>query len=181
MGIRFAGRYWSTPSVCSNVIDLPIPGKPVSPITFIFPSVEDDLTVTLIDRDTSAPMQAKGRTATGVALVELVGSDGSDQSRHNPPITYTNVTGSPFTLVANTWTKVATVTASTRALWISSIPTATVYDIQWTVVPAGAAAPADTYGIGILAYENFQTGAPIGDIYIKSPTSNQVAVVKVGN
>lgn len=96
------------------------------------------------------------------------------------PITYTSVTGSPFTLVPNTWTKVATVTASTRALLIAPIASSTSYLVQWTSVPAGAAAPTDTYGFPILAGENFLTGPPLGDVWIMSPNPD-VVLVKVGN
>lgn len=95
------------------------------------------------------------------------------------PISYGPVVGSPFTLTS-AWQKVATTTAATKALILAPIVGASAYDIEWVSVAAGAAAPTDTYGEGVLAGEDFSTRpAPIGDIYLKSATG-QLAIVKVG-
>lgn len=95
-----------------------------------------------------------------------------------PPLTFSNVAGSPFTLTA-AWAKVATTTANTKGLTIAPVYDATAYDIEWAVVTAGASAPVDTYGVPIQGGEDFAAGLPIGDIYLKSATG-QKAVVRTG-
>lgn len=94
------------------------------------------------------------------------------------PVSYASALGSPFTLTPS-WMKVATVDASTKALRLAPIAAATIYDIEWTVVPAGSAAPADPWGEPIQGGEDFASGLPTGDVYCKS-ASGQLAVVHVG-
>ncbi len=104
-------------------------------------------------------------------------SEGGGAQRAN--LTYSHVVGSPFTLTS-AWVKVATTTADTKSLILSSVVGAGSYDIEWVSVPAGASAPTDTYGEGIQAGEDFATRAiPIGDIYLKSAAGN-IAIVKTG-
>ncbi len=93
------------------------------------------------------------------------------------PLTLTEVAGSPFTLTG-AWTKVATVTADTRALQLFANIAADDYDIQWVAVPAGNATPTDTFGAPIGAAETFPQGVPTGDIYCRSPGGNQVKVME---
>lgn len=95
-----------------------------------------------------------------------------------PPVTFTTVSGSPFTLTS-AWVKVVTTTSATKALHVSPIATASVYDIEWVAVTAGAGVPTDTFGEPILGGEDFSSGLPIGDIYLKSATG-QVAIVRTG-
>lgn len=126
--------------------------------------------------------------AAGTAVIGKVGLQvgGADVARSNAlpvqapqPLTYTKVGGSPFTLAAGVWTKVATTDISTKGLRIAPIASTSVYDIEWVSVAAGAAAPTDTYGEPILAGETFGDGLPIGDIYLRS-ASGQIAIVKTG-
>lgn len=99
-------------------------------------------------------------------------------STFRPPLTYTQVAGSPFTLTS-AWAKVATTTTATRGLRLAPIASASVYDIEWVSVTAGAAAPTDVYGEPVLGGEDFPAGLPIGDIYCKS-ASGQKLIVKTG-
>lgn len=94
------------------------------------------------------------------------------------PVTYTKVAGSPFTL-SSSWNKVATVSSATRGLRIAGIAAATVFDIEWVAVAANSPAPTDTYGEPVFGGEDFVTGVPIGDVYLKS-ASGQIATVKIG-
>jgi hypothetical protein len=94
------------------------------------------------------------------------------------PLSYSNVAGSPFTLTAS-WTKVATTTAATRALRIAPLADAPLFDIEWVAVAAGSAAPSDPCGEPVLGGEDFSTGLPLGDIYLKS-ASGQKAIVRTG-
>ena len=57
------------------------------------------------------------------------------------PLGFSSAAGSPFTLTAS-WTKAVTTTLATRALRIAPLADAAVFDIEWAVVAAGAAAPA---------------------------------------
>jgi hypothetical protein len=93
-------------------------------------------------------------------------------------VSYANAPGSPFTL-SSAWTKVATTDATTKALRVGNICTATIFDIEWASVPAGAAAPADANGEAVLGGEDFDSGVPLGDVYLRSP-SGQTAIVRVG-
>jgi hypothetical protein len=94
------------------------------------------------------------------------------------PLVYTLASGSPFTLTS-TWAKVVTTTTATAGLRIAPISTATAFDIEWTSVTAGAGAPTLTYGEPIMGGEDFASGLPVGDIYLRSATG-QVATVKTG-
>lgn len=94
------------------------------------------------------------------------------------PVTYTEVTGSPKGLAAG-WSKAATITSACKSLLVSDV-TQGAYDIFWTVVPAGAAAPsASVKGVAILGGEDFRTGIPLGDLYLRSATGS-TATVMVG-
>jgi hypothetical protein len=94
------------------------------------------------------------------------------------PQTFSTAAGSPFVLTG-AWVKVCTTTAATKGLRIAPIAPATTYDIEWVAVTAGAAAPADTYGEPIQGGEDFASGLPIGDVYLKSATG-QTAIVRTG-
>lgn len=91
---------------------------------------------------------------------------------------FSQVAGSPFVLTA-AWYKVCTTTFSTRGLRISPAASATVFDIEWVSVRAGAAAPTDSIGEPIFGGDDFANGIPLGDIYLKS-ASGQSAIVKTG-
>lgn len=95
------------------------------------------------------------------------------------PLAYSSAAGSPFTLTS-AWVKVTTTTAATRGLLIAPTPSATAFDIEWTSVTAGAAAPTDLYGAPVGYGETFPGGLPVGDVYLKS-TTGQVAIVRVGS
>ncbi len=74
------------------------------------------------------------------------------------------------TALTASWALVKTTTISTKALRMSAACNATTYDIQYTVVTAGAAAPTDTRGQALLAGDDFLAGIPVGDIYARSAT-----------
>ena len=94
------------------------------------------------------------------------------------PASFAPASGSPFTLTSS-WTKVATTDSTTKVLRVGNIGTATIFDIEWVSVPAGATAPTDVNGEAILGGEDFLSGVPIGDIYLRS-TSGQTAIVHLG-
>lgn len=84
------------------------------------------------------------------------------------PQTYTKtVTGTALTA---SWVKLVTTTSATKSLRMAAAPTATIYDIEYTIVDANASPPTDTYGMPVLASEDFAAGIPIGDIYVRSAT-----------
>lgn len=68
------------------------------------------------------------------------------------------------------WVLVKTTTTATKSLRMSAACNATTYDIEYTVVTAGAAAPTDTRGQALLAGDDFLAGIPVGDIYARSAT-----------
>lgn len=74
------------------------------------------------------------------------------------------------TALTASWAKVITTTTSTKALRMSAACNAATYDIEYTVVTAGASAPTDTRGQALLAGEDFLAGIPVGDIYARSAT-----------
>jgi hypothetical protein len=74
---------------------------------------------------------------------------------------------------------VATTTKTTKGLRISPAVSASAYDIELTTVAAGAAAPTDAIGEPVLGGEDFASGLPVGDLYLKS-ASGQQAIVKIG-
>lgn len=69
-----------------------------------------------------------------------------------------------------TWALVKTTTTATKALRMSAACNAATYDIEYTVVTAGASAPTDTRGQSLLAGDDFLAGIPVGDIYARSAT-----------
>lgn len=97
--------------------------------------------------------------------------------RLTPSLSYEPVEGSPFTLTAS-WQKVATVTAETKALLVSSVTGARVFDIEWTSVPEDDAAPVVTKGHPVGFDNAFAQGLPLGDLYLKSDTLQQAAVTE---
>lgn len=109
-------------------------------------------------------------------LIEVTRQDlvASNISR---PKDFTQVVGSPFILTAS-WQKVCTTTAATLGLRLGIPPTPTTYDVEWISAAAGAIAPTDVNGEGVLAGEDFQGGLPLGDIYCKSVTGQKL-IVKV--
>ena len=72
------------------------------------------------------------------------------------------------TSLTASWVLVKTTTTATKALRMSAACNATTFDIEYTVVTAGAAAPTDTRGQALLAGEDFLAGIPVGDIYARS-------------
>lgn len=66
------------------------------------------------------------------------------------------------------WALVKTTTTATKALRMSAACNTTTYDIEYTVVTAGASAPTDTRGQALLAGDDFLAGIPVGDIYARS-------------
>ena len=89
-----------------------------------------------------------------------------------PALTFTEVFNGSLT---SSYQKVATTTSSTSALRMSCACNASAYDIEFTVVAAGAAAPT-TPGQALLAGEDFATGIPVGDIYARSATAQKLIV-----
>lgn len=75
-----------------------------------------------------------------------------------------------------TWALVKTTTTATKALRMSAACNATVFDIEYTVVTAGASAPTDTRGQAVLAGEDFASGIPVGDIYARSATLQTLVI-----
>lgn len=74
------------------------------------------------------------------------------------------------TALTTSWTKVVTTTTETQSLRMSAACNASAYDIEYTVVTAGASAPTDTRGQALLAGDDFLAGIPVGDIYARSAT-----------
>lgn len=66
------------------------------------------------------------------------------------------------------WVLVKTTTTATKSLRMSAACDATAYDIEYTVVTAGAGTPTDTQGQALLAGDDFLAGIPVGDIYARS-------------
>ena len=109
--------------------------------------------------------------SSGIKL--LVG--GSAVSSSNPlPTTAGNFAytkdNTGTTALTASWALVKTTTTATKALRMSAACNATTFDIEYTVVTAGAAAPTDTRGQALLAGEDFLAGIPVGDIYARSAT-----------
>ncbi len=109
--------------------------------------------------------------SSGIKL--LVG--GSAVSSSNPlPTTAGNFAytkdNTGTTALTASWAKVITTTTSTKALRMSAACNAATYDIEYTVVTAGASAPTDTRGQALLAGDDFLAGIPVGDIYARSAT-----------
>lgn len=75
-----------------------------------------------------------------------------------------------------TWALVKTTTTATTALRMSAACNASAYDIEYTVVTAGASAPTDTRGQALLAGEDFLAGIPVGDIYARSATLQTLVI-----
>lgn len=100
-------------------------------------------------------------------------------AKQKGPLIFTQTAGSPFTLTSS-WTKVATTTAATKGLIVAPSANASAFDIEWTSVTAGAAAPSDLYGVPVGYGETFADGLPIGDVYLKSATG-MVATVRTGS
>lgn len=89
--------------------------------------------------------------------------------------TYTkNSTGA--TALTASWVKVVTTTATTKSLRMSATCNANAYDIEYTVVAAGADAPTDTRGQALLAGDDFLAGIPVGDIYARSASLQTLVV-----
>ncbi len=80
---------------------------------------------------------------------------------------YTKETTGTAPLTAS-WAKVTTTTTATKALKMSAACNTSIYDIEYTVVTAGASAPTDARGQALLAGEDFLAGIPVGDIYARS-------------
>jgi len=80
------------------------------------------------------------------------------------------------TALTASWAKVITTTTATKALRMSAACNASAYDIEYTVVTAGAAAPTDTRGQALLAGDDFLAGIPVGDIYARSATAQTLII-----
>ena len=78
--------------------------------------------------------------------------------------------------LTSSWAKVITTTTATKALRMSAACNATIYDIEYTVVTAGGAAPTDTRGQALLAGDDFLAGIPVGDIYARSATGQTLII-----
>lgn len=74
------------------------------------------------------------------------------------------------------WVLVKTTTTATKSLRMSAACNASVFDIEYTVVTAGAAAPTDTRGQALLAGDDFLAGIPVGDIYARSATLQTLVI-----
>ena len=74
------------------------------------------------------------------------------------------------TALTASWALVKTTTTATKALRMSCACNATIFDIEYTVVTAGASVPTDTRGQALLAGDDFLGGIPVGDIYARSAT-----------
>ena len=115
--------------------------------------------------------------SSGIKL--LVG--GSAVSSSNPLPTsagnfaYTKDNTGTTALTAS-WALVKTTTTATKALRMSAACNAATYDIEYTVVTAGASAPTDTRGQALLAGEDFLAGIPVGDIYARSATAQTLII-----
>lgn len=72
------------------------------------------------------------------------------------------------TALTASWALVKTTTTATKSLRMSAACDATAYDIEYTVVTAGAGTPTDTQGQALLAGDDFLAGIPVGDIYARS-------------
>ena len=80
------------------------------------------------------------------------------------------------TALTASWAKVITTTTATKALRMSAACNTTTYDIEYTVVKAGAEAPTDTRGQALLAGDDFLAGIPVGDIYARSATAQTLII-----
>ena len=97
--------------------------------------------------------------------VNVSESDPMPVSGGNFTYTKDNTGTTPLTA---SWVLVKTTTTATKALRMSAACNAAVFDIEYTVVTAGASAPTDTRGQALLAGEDFLAGIPVGDIYARS-------------
>ncbi len=108
-------------------------------------------------------------------------NNGSEVSASNPlpssagNFTYTKDNTGTTPLTAS-WALVKTTTTATKALRMSAACNATIYDIEYTVVTAGASAPTDTRGQALLAGDDFLAGIPVGDIYARSATLQTLVI-----
>jgi hypothetical protein len=125
-----------------------------------------------IDTKLSSQATAANQTTGNSSLASIL-------AKQKGPLTFTLVAGSPFNLTSS-WTKVATTTAATKGLIVAPSANASAFDIEWTSVTAGAAAPTDLYGVPVGYGETFADGLPIGDVYLKSATG-MVATVRTGS
>ena len=80
------------------------------------------------------------------------------------------------TALTASWALVKTTTTATKALRMSAACNTTTYDIEYTVVTAGASAPTDTRGQALLAGDDFLAGIPVGDIYARSATAQTLII-----
>ena len=74
------------------------------------------------------------------------------------------------------WALVKTTTTATKALRMSCACNATIFDIEYTVVTAGASPPTDTRGQALLAGDDFLAGIPVGDIYARSASTQTLVI-----
>ena len=89
--------------------------------------------------------------------------------------TYTKVnTGT--TPLTTSWSLVTTTTTATKSLRMSASCNAIVFDIEYTVVTAGASPPTDTRGQALLAGDDFLAGIPVGDIYARSASTQTLVI-----
>ena len=80
------------------------------------------------------------------------------------------------TALTASWALVKTTTTATKALRMSAACNATTFDIEYTVVTAGASAPTDTRGQALLAGDDFLAGIPVGDIYARSASAQTLII-----
>ena len=115
--------------------------------------------------------------SSGIKL--LVG--GSAVSSSNPlPTTSSNFTytkvNTGTTPLTTSWSLVTTTTTATKSLRMSASCNAIVFDIEYTVVTAGASPPTDTRGQALLAGDDFLAGIPVGDIYARSASTQTLVI-----
>lgn len=123
-------------------------------------------------------MSISGFPKTAVSELKQGGADVSSSnplpsSAGNFAYTKDNTGTTPLTA---SWVLVKTTTTATKSLRMSAACNATVFDIEYTVVTAGAEAPTDTRGQALLAGDDFAAGIPVGDIYARSATLQTLVI-----
>jgi len=140
---------------------------------------------TKLSSQATATNQTTGNSTLSSILAKLLAAPATEAkqdaiiAKQKGALTYSLAAGSPFTLTSS-WVKVATTTAATKGLVVAPVAAAANFDIEWTSVTAGGAAPTDLYGVPVGYGETFPDGLPIGDVYLKSATG-MVATVRVGS
>ena len=133
---------------------------------------------TKLSSQATAANQTTGNSSLASILAKIIAAPATE-AKQKGALTYALAAGSPFTLTSS-WVKVVTTTAATKGLVVAPLAAAANFDIEWTSVTAGAAAPTDLYGVPVGYGDTFPDGLPIGDVYLKSATG-MIATVRVGS